>query len=41
MINYEEVLQSGLRDKSAYVRKAAVLGIVKVFHMDPVVVDSK
>ena len=41
MINYEETLQSGLRDKSAYVRKTAVLGIVKVFHMDPAVVDSK
>ena len=41
MINYEETLQTGLKDKSAYVRKSAVLGIVKVFHMDPGVVDSK
>lgn len=37
----EEALQSGLKDKSAYVRKTAVLGIVKVFHADPGVVNSE
>lgn len=37
----EEALQSGLKDKSAYVRKTAVLGIVKVFHTDPGVVNSE
>ena len=37
----EEALQSGLKDKSAYVRKTAVLGIVKVFCTDPEVVNSE
>lgn len=37
----EEALQSGLKDKSAYVRKTAVLGIAKVFHVDPGVVNSE
>ena len=37
----EEALQFGLKDKSAYVRKTAVLGIVKVFQTDPQIVDSK
>lgn len=37
----EEALYVGLKDKSAYVRKTAVLGIVKIFHIDPEVVDSE
>ena len=37
----DEALQAGLKDRSAYVRKTAVLGIVKVFQMDPRVVDSE
>ena len=37
----EEALQSGLKDKSAYVRQTAVLGIVKVSHTDPGVVNSE
>ena len=42
MMKYvSEALQSGLKDKSAYVRKTAVLGIVKVFHIDPGVIDSE
>lgn len=40
-MNYEELILCGLKDKSAYVRKTAVLGIVKVFHMNPHVVDSE
>ena len=37
----DEALQAGLKDRSAYVRKTAVLGIVKVFQIDPKIVDSK
>lgn len=37
----DEALLAGLKDQSAYVRKTAVLGIVKVFQSEPGVVDSK
>ena len=31
----KEPLQSGLGDRSAYVRKTAVIGIVKIFYIAP------
>jgi len=36
-----EILQRGLKDSSAYVRKSAVMGVVKLFHVDPDAVDSE
>ena len=37
----EEPLQVGLKDTSAYVRKIAVMGVLKLHYAQPDVVDSK
>lgn len=36
-----EPLQLGLRDASPYVRKTAVMGVVKLFYIDPNAVDGE
>ena len=37
----KEPLQIGLKDSSAYVRKTAVMGVLKLHHTQPDIVDSK
>lgn len=42
MLKYkQESLQAGLKDISPYVRKTAVMGVLKLFHTDPSVVESE
>ena len=42
MMKYkEEPLQAALKDTSAYVRKTAVMGVLKLHHTQPDVVDSE
>ena len=36
----QQPLQAGLQDKSAYVRKTAVMGVVKLFYVAPEVVSG-
>ena len=36
-----EPLQAGLGDRSAYVRKTAVMGIIKVFYVAPQFIIGK
>ena len=36
-----EALQHGLNDSNSYVRKSAVMGVVKLFYANPEMVDSK
>ena len=36
-----EVVHHGLSDSNPYVRKTAVMGVVKLFHVDPTVVDGR
>lgn len=36
-----EPLQAGLGDRSAYVRKTAVMGIVKLFHVAPEFIEGE
>ncbi len=41
VVNYlPEALQRGLIDNSSYVRKSAVMGVVKLFYADPNTVDG-
>lgn len=35
-----EPLQAGLGDRSVYVRKTAVMGIVKLFHVAPQFIEG-
>ena len=35
-----QAVQSGLQDKSAYVRKTAVMGVVKLHYMAPEVISG-
>lgn len=42
MVEYiRQPLQSALQDKSAYVRKTAVMGVVKLFYVSPDLVTGK
>ena len=36
----QQPLQAGLQDKSAYVRKTAVMGVVKLFYVAPEVING-